>query len=155
MQIHLTNLSSVSFQKKPENWGWASNLQGGTIHVWPRHSSYRLQGCRRVAHPALWPPCTAAQVKRIPLWESVKYRTIVSVHLGMSGGSKGQSPSLWQRERPPVWREALRRRPPFASPAVAGGVWQHAAGTREVPALFRSRRGHFRKHWWSQSGCKG
>lgn len=33
-------------------------------------------------------------LKRIPLWESVKYHIIVSVHLGMSGGSKGQSPSL-------------------------------------------------------------
>ncbi len=35
-----------------------------------------------------------ANEKKTPLWGSVKYHIIVSVHLGMSGGSKGQSPSL-------------------------------------------------------------
>ena len=71
---------------------------------------------------ALTSPHCGASEKKIPLWGSVKYHIIVSVHLGMSGGSKGQSPSLRHRERPPVWREALRRRPPDASAAVAGGV---------------------------------
>lgn len=98
--------------------------------------------------------CGASE-KKIPLWGSVKYHIIVSVHLGMSGGSKGQSPTLWHRERPPVWREAFRRNPPSGPAAVAGGVWQHAAGTREVPALFRSRCGHAGEHWWSQISCKG
>lgn len=37
--------------------------------------------------------CGASE-KKIPLWGSVKYHIIVSVHLGMSGGSKGQPPSL-------------------------------------------------------------
>lgn len=96
-----------------------------------------------------------ANEKKTPLWGSVKYHIIVSVHLGMSGGSKGQSPSLWHGERPPVWREALWRHPPSAPPAVAGGVWQHAAGTWEVPALFRSWCGHVGEHWWSQSSGKG
>lgn len=30
-----------------------------------------------------------ASEKKIPLWRSVKYLIIISVHLGMSGGSKG------------------------------------------------------------------
>lgn len=98
--------------------------------------------------------CGASE-KKIPLWGSVKYHIIVSVHLGMSGSSKAQSPSLWHTERPPVWQEALRGLPRFAPPAVAGGVWQHAAGAREVPALFRSRCDHVGEHWWSQKSSNG
>lgn len=137
---------------------WASNLQGGTICVWPRLLSgpFDLQGCGRMAHPALWPPGTLVQVKRkISLQGSVKYHIIVSVHLGIWGSSKGQPPSLWHGERPPVWREALRRFPPCAPPAVAGGVWQYAAGPGEIPALFRSRRGHAGERWWPPSSSKG
>lgn len=92
--------------------------------------------------------------KKTPLWGSVKYHIFVSVHLGMSGGSQGQSPSPWHRERPPVWREPLRKSSSSAPPAVAGGVRQHAPRTGEVPALFGSRCGHAGEHWWSQSSSK-
>lgn len=146
-----------AFQKKnPSNCSWASDLQRGTIRVWPGHGSFQPPGRRRRSHPVLWPRGSAARVKRISLWEPVKYRTIVSVHLGMSGGSRGQSPPLQQREGPPVWRGALRRCPPaYPSPTVAGGVRQHAAGPREVPALPGGRRGHVGEHGRPQSGCDG
>lgn len=98
--------------------------------------------------------CGASE-KKIPLWGSVKYHIIVSVHLGMSGGSKAQSFLLIHRERSPVWQEALRGLPRFAPPAVAGGVWQHAAGAREVSALFRSWRDNVGEHRWSQKSSNG
>lgn len=73
----------------------------------------------------------------------------------MSEGSKGQLPSQWQRERPPVWWEALGILPSTASAAVEGGVWQHAARTREDPALFGSWCAHVGEQRRSQSSCKG
>lgn len=73
----------------------------------------------------------------------------------MSEGSKGQLPSRWQRERPPVWWEALSILPSTASASVEGGVWQHAARTREDPALFGSWCAHIGEQRRSQSSCKG
>lgn len=98
--------------------------------------------------------CGASE-KKIPFGDQLSIPLLSLVHLGMSGGSKGQSPELQHREGPPVWREALRRHPPSTPAAIAGGVWQHAAGTREVPALFRRWRDHIGEHRWSQSGRKG